>query len=206
VRRTDLSRRTLLRAAALVTTSVAAYGTTEAALRWSGAPGAGRRFSGSYRVQAGTPLVTQWLTDGVPSIDRGSWSLAVATPAGVRHLSYEELDGRRAPVRAVLDCTGGWFAEEEWNGTPLADLIGDPGPARSIVVTSVTGYVRRFPASDARSLWVATRMRGRPLAPGHGFPARLVAPGRRGFWWVKWVSRIDLSPAPWWLQPPFPLS
>jgi DMSO/TMAO reductase YedYZ molybdopterin-dependent catalytic subunit len=39
-----------------------------------------------------------------------------------------------------------------------------------------------------------------------GFPARLVAPGRRGFWWVKWVVSVEVDPAPWWRQPPFPLT
>jgi len=81
-----------------------------------------------------------------------------------------------------------------------------PGIAASLVVTSATGYRRRLPLADARSLYVATRLGGRPLSAGHGFPARLVAPGRRGFWWVKWVTAIDLDPAPWWRQPPFPLT
>jgi len=43
------------------------------------------------------------------------------------------------------------------------------------------------------------------LDPGHGAPARLVAPGRRGFWWVKWVATVDVEDAPEWWQPPFPL-
>jgi DMSO/TMAO reductase YedYZ molybdopterin-dependent catalytic subunit len=29
---------------------------------------------------------------------------------------------------------------------------------------------------------------------------RLVAPGRRGFWWVKWVARLDVVDEPWRLQ------
>jgi DMSO/TMAO reductase YedYZ molybdopterin-dependent catalytic subunit len=52
---------------------------------------------------------------------------------------------------------------------------------------------------------LATRIGGEPLRDGHGAPARLVVPGRRGFWWVKWVERIELSDTPDWAQPPFPL-
>jgi DMSO/TMAO reductase YedYZ molybdopterin-dependent catalytic subunit len=74
------------------------------------------------------------------------------------------------------------------------------------VVASATGYRRRLPLADAARLLLATRLDGRPLATGHGFPARLVAPGRRGFWWVKWVVSIEVDRAPWWRQPPFPLT
>jgi len=47
---------------------------------------------------------------------------------------------------------------------------------------------------------------GFPLSYGHGFPARIVAPGRRGFWWVKWVTSIQPSDRPPWAQSFFPLS
>ena len=58
---------------------------------------------------------------------------------------------------------------------------------------------------EAHSLIIATRCGGYPLDPGHGFPARLVAPGRRGYWWVKWVVAIDVDDLPYWWQSPFPL-
>ena len=52
---------------------------------------------------------------------------------------------------------------------------------------------------------IALEVGGAPLSAGHGFPARLVAPGRRGFWWVKWVTDVRVEDAPWWRQSPFPL-
>jgi DMSO/TMAO reductase YedYZ molybdopterin-dependent catalytic subunit len=109
-------------------------------------------------------------------------------------------------VRAVLDCTGGWYAEQDWAGVPVAALLGGRGRARSLLVRSATGYGVRFPLADLERLLLATRVGGAPLSPRHGFPVRLVAPGRRGFWWVKWVVSIEVDPAPWWRQPPFPLT
>jgi DMSO/TMAO reductase YedYZ molybdopterin-dependent catalytic subunit len=72
-------------------------------------------------------------------------------------------------------------------------------------VRSVTGYTRRFPPEDAAALLLATHVGGAPLSPGHGAPVRLVAPGRRGFWWVKWVEHVSVEPQAWWWQSPFPL-
>jgi DMSO/TMAO reductase YedYZ molybdopterin-dependent catalytic subunit len=150
--------------------------------------------------------VTQWLNDGVPTVDEDHWVLRIADADGDREVRYGELFAHRDSIRAVLDCTGGWYAEQDWEGIVLADLLAGHERAASIEVSSSTGYRRRFPAGDAGRLLFATRIGGRTLSAGHGFPLRLVAPGRRGFWWVKWVDRVSLSSTPWWWQPPFPFA
>jgi hypothetical protein len=176
VRRTDLDRRR-----ALLGTGVVAGAAALGVL----VPGAARRETGSHRVDV-LP-VTQWMFDAVPR-DPPAVDLA-----GLPTVT----------VRAVLDCTGGWYSEQEWRGVPVAAL--GLRPSASIDVVSVTGYRRRFPASEAGRLLLATHVGGRPLRPGNGAPVRLVAPGRRGFWWVKWVERVEAVDEPWWWQPPFPV-
>jgi DMSO/TMAO reductase YedYZ molybdopterin-dependent catalytic subunit len=111
-------------------------------------------------------------------------------------------------ITATLDCTGGWYAEQRWRGVPLDRLVTELAPSttwRSIDVISATGYRRRLPRHDARGVLLATHIGGEPLSLGHGAPVRLVVPGRRGFWWVKWVQRVELVDQPWWWQPPYPL-
>jgi DMSO/TMAO reductase YedYZ molybdopterin-dependent catalytic subunit len=202
LRRSDLSRRTVLRAGALAAGAAAGWGVVHVV-------GADRRGTGSIEVGTGDPPampVTQWLFDDVPTVDVARWHLDVAG----REWSYADLlgaGGGDGELTAVLDCTGGWWASQEWSGVRVDHLLGAHlDGAASIEIRSVTGYTRRFPAADASRLWLATAAAGAPLSPGHGFPARLVAPGRRGFWWVKWVTSVEPSDRPWWLQAPFPLT
>jgi hypothetical protein len=204
--RTDLSRRALLRAGTVAAGAGLLLLAVEGATRLAGLPGARRRFTGSHPVDPGRMPVTQWLDDRVQVIDPDAWRLRVSAGDATREWTYDALAGFDDRVEAVLDCTGGWSSRAGWEGVRLDRLL-PPGPnGGSLVVVSRTGYRRRLPLADADRLLLATRLQGRPLGVGHGFPARLVAPGRRGFWWVKWVVSIEVDPAPWWRQPPFPLT
>lgn len=213
VHRTDVSRRRLLEAGGIAGGAGLLYIATEGLVRLSGAPGSNRRYTGSYERGSGRPdqmPVTQWLTDSVPEIDATDWRLRLLAAPRELTLAYRDLAIYDQHVMATLDCTGGWWARQEWTGVSMARLFEDAGisttNARSIGVRSATGYMRRFPVRDASTLLLATRVAGKPLSPGHGFPVRLVAPGRRGFWWVKWIETIEVSDVAWWRQSPFPLT
>jgi hypothetical protein len=194
--RTDLSRRDLLRAGGVLGVGGLLYGASRL--------GSERRVTGSHERGSFRPEampVTQWFDDPVPDIAIRNWTLRV----GDRRWSYDELSTYGDGVTATLDCTGGWFADQRWEGVWLSRLLGDAA-GRSVEVVSATGYARRFPLPDAPDLLLATRVGGTSLSRGHGVPARLVAPGRRGFWWVKWVTEVSVDDRPWWLQSPFPLT
>jgi hypothetical protein len=203
VRPTDLSRRQMLRAGALIAGAAAAYAGTEVLVKATGMPGAARRFTGSYEAGSFMPdqmPVSSWMLDAVPHIEAMNWQLS----AGGRAWSYRELFAFDDRLTATLDCTGGFFSTQEWAGARLDRLIGK-ATGSSIRVRSVSGYDRRFPIERASSLLLATRLGGQTLDPGHGFPARLVVPDGRGFWWVKWVRSIEVDEMPHWWQAPFPL-
>lgn len=208
-RRTDLSRRNVLRAGAVLGGTGLFLVTFERVMGLASIPGADRRFTGSHERGTGDlerMPVTQWFNDSVPDVDPRTWRLAVRAGEEVREWTHEELLVFDDRTRAIIDCTGGWFAAQDWSGVRLSRLLPPNAEGRGIEVRSVTGYGRRFPLRDLENLWVATRVGGRFLDAGHGFPARIVAPGRRGFWWVKWIRSIEVTDTPWWWQSPFPLS
>ena len=182
------------------------YFAVEAVAGATGVPGGRRRFTGSHEQGSGDPSampVTSWLND-TPPVLGPEHLLLVTSPTGTQQLTLEELAAFDDRVTATLDCTGGWYATQEWTGARLDRLIGATGSSARVV--SATGYERRFPMADVGDLLLATHVGAKPLSVGHGAPLRLVAPGRRGFWWVKWVSEIVIDDRPAWWQPPFPLT
>ena len=206
-RRADLSRRALLRAGTVAAGAVALYAAAESAITGLALPGARRRFTGSYETASFQPEAmptTSWLLDAVPTIDPDRWRLSIKDEQGRHELTLAQLTAYDTKVRATLDCTSGWFSDQDWTGLPLATLLHLTGNADSVYVHSVTGYWVRFPIHDIDRLLLATQLGGAPLSADHGFPVRLVVPGRRGYWWVKWVDRIELQTTPSWWQPPFP--
>jgi DMSO/TMAO reductase YedYZ molybdopterin-dependent catalytic subunit len=207
VRRTDLSRRNALGLAGILAAAGTGYAALAGLARVARLPGGARRSTGSYQIGSGDPdamPVTQWLFDRVPVLDPATFALRISGPTGHRTVDYGQLAAGSDQVRAVLDCTGGWYASQVWQGVRLDRLLPDLRGDQYLDVVSVTGYRRRLPASEAAHLWLAATMAGSALSPGHGGPVRLVAPGRRGFWWVKWVVRIEVGLGPDWWQPPFP--
>jgi DMSO/TMAO reductase YedYZ molybdopterin-dependent catalytic subunit len=204
-RRTDLSRRSFVRLALL--TSVA--GVLEASVQATGAFTAQRGIrqpTGSFRLTSSSVTAipaTSWLFDQVPHLDLASWRLTVTTlGSSSRDWSLEELSRWSDRQVAVLDCTGGWWTEQQWSGVRVSRLLPQ-GSTGTVEVTSATGYSRRLPLTD--QLLLATAIDGTSLSAAHGSPARLVVPGRRGYHWVKWVVRISHDDGPWWVEPPLPL-
>ena len=175
-----------------------------------------KRFTGSYAAGDFTGNAfptTSWLNDRPEVIDAAAWTLAVAgaveSPLTVGYTDLESgAFGPREEEVATLDCTGGWHSTQRWSGVRLGRLLDAAGvqpSAASVTVTSATGYYRRYGMEQARGLLLATRVGGERLSHGHGAPVRLVTPGKRGFEWVKWVTRVEVNRTGSWLQPPLPL-
>jgi DMSO/TMAO reductase YedYZ molybdopterin-dependent catalytic subunit len=205
LRRTDLQgRRTVLAGLAVAATGGAlAYG-REGIAEAAGLPGAQRRFTGSRRVGLAPGLTfptTMWMFDNPAPYDVAAWQVvvtgAVAQPL---RLGLAELSAApQADLAAILDCTGGWYTEQIWRGVPVAFLLDAAAPttnAGGVSFVSATGYRWSVPLAEARTLLLASHVGGVALDHGRGAPLRLVAPGRRGFQWVKWVREVRVLAGP----------
>jgi DMSO/TMAO reductase YedYZ molybdopterin-dependent catalytic subunit len=183
------SRRALLRAAGLGLATLMGWQAIERLAPAVRLP-TGSKATQSFSANAFPAEI--WLFDSVPTIDLATWRLTVAGTL----LSIDELVTRhpRRAVQAVLDCTSGWWSEQVWSGVGLLDVLrlaGAPDDASEVTVTSVTGHQIVLPLAELAPAVLATHVGGEVLAPGHGYPVRLVVPGRRGYYWVKWIARID---------------
>src|SRR5262249_47799233 len=143
---------------------------------------------------------SSWVADAPRVIDQKSWRLelggAVARP---RTLTYADLATYTDEIEATLDCTGGFYSMQRWSGARIGALLEETLPLPDVSwvrFVAVTGYRWSLPLDEARSALLAARVGGEPLSHEHGAPARLVAPGRRGFQWVKWVVRIEALTGP----------
>ena len=207
-RRRDFDRRrTTLQYGALLVSGAVAYRGQELLNRAADTSGADRRVTGSQPREgdgnAAFP-VTSWVADDPAPIDPDEWSLRVRGAVD-SELEFEyDAVGPDAERHALLDCTSGWYTVQQWRGVRVGDLLASAGvdaDARYVRFVSVTGYRWSLPIEEARDALLATHIGTERLRHGHGAPARLVAPGRRGFQWVKWVERIDVrrqgDPAQW---------
>jgi DMSO/TMAO reductase YedYZ molybdopterin-dependent catalytic subunit len=165
--------------------------------------GANRRFTGSYEAGsfAGNAFpTTSWVADKPRLIALDSYRLRVTGLVATElELALADLPPRDELI-ATLDCTGGFYSTQRWRGTLLSRVLEQTQPdrnhARHVSVVSHTGYRWSFALADAARLLLATHVGDEALSHDHGAPVRLVAPGSRGFQWVKWVQRIEVLEAP----------
>ena len=156
------------------------------------------------RLPPGQYLTEKWpvLHAGmVPRTDLAAWDFRfwgeVDNPLS---LSWEQLSGLPTVERRQdIHCVTRWsrfdvtFAGVQWSA--VKELIGQRPSARYAIAHAEQGFTANVPISfleDEHAL-LATHADGDPLTPEHGWPLRLVIPGKYFWKSAKWLRGIELS-------------
>ena len=202
--RAPLSRRALLRSAwaaaglAVLTTAGASVPLLRKVSVF-----AVRTGDGPQGVPINRTASTAGVTDAMVGDD---WRLELVNGAQVVSLTRADLEDMAQYTESLpISCVEGWSAGATWTGVRVRDLLAlvgaDPSAddAGDVTVTSlqqrysfgVTTLQANFAADDKTLL--ALRLNGETLVLDHGYPARLIAPGRPGVLQTKWVTRLEVS-------------
>jgi hypothetical protein len=129
------------------------------------------------------------------------WALAVVHGSRAVRLSRADLQALpQRTARLPIACVEGWSASGEWTGVRLRDLLDlvEAPRGASVTVSSLqtegpfrSSLVGAAEADDPLTL-VALGLDGAELGIDHGFPCRLIGPGRPGVLQTKWLARLEV--------------
>lgn len=166
-----------------------------------------------FFVQYGAAAsVNNW--GGVPALTQASWTLRidglVSNPLTLTYADLEAAAGEAVTVlktmRCIIDATSvpGLVGTATWTGVPLRLFLDRAGVDRTrtkrLRLYGHDGFTNNLKLAEvydaapglAEPLLV-THMNGAPLTPEHGFPVRLLVPGKYGYKNLKWLARVEAT-------------
>jgi DMSO/TMAO reductase YedYZ molybdopterin-dependent catalytic subunit len=158
------------------------------------------------RLPPGQHLTEKWPVlhaGSVPETDLATWTLRVfgevEEPLELSWERFGELP--RSSTTQDIHCVTRWsrfdasFEGVHWH--ELATRCRPLPSARFAIAHAEHGFTANVPFAsleDADAL-LATHADGEPLTPDHGWPLRLVIPGKYFWKSAKWLRAIELAPA-----------
>jgi DMSO/TMAO reductase YedYZ molybdopterin-dependent catalytic subunit len=140
-----------------------------------------------------------------PVIDGQHWTLSIGgSVARPMKLSLSDLRAIPSTTEYVtMECIsnnvgGALMSTGSFTGVSLRDLLAMASPQAGgtwAAFTANDGYTESLPMSFIQStpeILVAYELDGVPLPTEHGYPARILIPGRYGMKAPKWLESIDL--------------
>jgi DMSO/TMAO reductase YedYZ molybdopterin-dependent catalytic subunit len=155
------------------------------------------------RLPPGQYLTEKWPVlhaGSVPDTDLATWNFRVfGEVENPITLSWEELTALpKAENVQDIHCVTRWsrfdarFGGVHWR--ELAKLVRPKPSSRFVVAHAEQGFTSNVPLEyleDDNAL-LATEADGQPLTPEHGWPLRLVIPGKYFWKSAKWLRAIEL--------------
>jgi DMSO/TMAO reductase YedYZ molybdopterin-dependent catalytic subunit len=155
------------------------------------------------RLPPGQYLTEKWpvLHAGtVPHTDLATWDFRVwgevESPLALDWEQFDELP--KTENVQDIHCVTRWsrfdtqFRGVHWRD--LAELVRPKPTARYVVAHAEQGFTANVPLSflEHDDALLATEADGEPLTPDHGWPLRLVIPGKYFWKSAKWLRGIEL--------------
>jgi DMSO/TMAO reductase YedYZ molybdopterin-dependent catalytic subunit len=158
------------------------------------------------RLPPGQHLTAKWPVlhaGSVPETDLATWMLRVfGEVEEPLELSWEQFgELPRSTTTQDIHCVTRWSRfDASFEGVHWRELASRCRPlpgARFAIAHAEHGFTANVPLTsleDGEAL-LATHADGEPLTPDHGWPLRLVIPGKYFWKSAKWLRAIELSTA-----------
>ena len=156
------------------------------------------------RLPPGQYLTEKWPVlhaGSVPHVDLATWDFRVWGEVDQPlTLTWDELSALpTVEVTQDIHCVTRWSRfDATFSGVPwsaIRERIGQRPSARYAIAHAEQGFTANVPISflEADGALLATHADGEPLTPDHGWPLRLVIPGKYFWKSAKWLRGIELS-------------
>ncbi|MGH3166729.1 MAG: molybdopterin-dependent oxidoreductase [Trebonia sp.] len=160
-----------------------------------GGDGLDRRLPPGQYAERGFPVMS---VGPAPEVRTKTWRFTITTETGqTRGWDWDQFTSLRAEdITTDLHCVTNWSKfDTKWRGVSLDTLLRDiDTSAVYVMAEGADGYTSNLPLADLRDgqAWIAYSYDGRPLAPEHGGPARLLVPHLYLWKSAKWVTGLRL--------------
>ena len=130
-----------------------------------------------------------------------AWTLTLMNGAVTKSFTRAELQALpQYEVELPIACVEGWSQMAQWKGPRLRDLVASvEGAADKSIRAKSLEQKSNYATMDMPPEYVqdeltlvALELNGEELDLDHGYPARMIAPGRPGVLQTKWLSTIEV--------------
>jgi DMSO/TMAO reductase YedYZ molybdopterin-dependent catalytic subunit len=155
------------------------------------------------RLPPGQVLTDKWPVlhyGSVPKVDLGTWDFRVfGLVEREQRWTWDAFQSLpRVQVRSDIHCVTRWSRYDNlWEGVAVKEVLREAGvsPRAAFVIEHAEqGYTTNLPLSELLKddAVLALKHDGKELAPEHGWPLRLVVPGRYFWKSAKWIRALEL--------------